>query len=57
MTLNQRIDALVQNLPGDLTKLKAELVRKMRNDMTDIVEALALRARKILQIQKEGGHH
>src|SRR6202035_1689153 len=26
-----------------------------RSDMTDIVEALALRARKILQVQKEAG--
>lgn len=29
MTLNQRVDALVLNLPGDLTRLRAELVRKL----------------------------
>lgn len=29
MTLDQRTDALLLNLPGDLTKLKFELVRKL----------------------------
>ncbi|AXA74361.1 ATP-binding protein [Achromobacter insolitus] len=32
MTLDQRIDTLLLNLPGDLTKLKAELVRKLGNN-------------------------
>ena len=29
MTLDQRVDALLLNLPGDLTKLKSEIVRKL----------------------------
>jgi hypothetical protein len=29
MTVDPRIDALLLNLPGDLTKLKAELVRRL----------------------------
>jgi hypothetical protein len=29
MTLDQRVDALLLNLPGDLTKLKSKLVRKL----------------------------
>jgi hypothetical protein len=29
MTLDQRVDTLLFNLPGDLTKLKAELMRKL----------------------------
>lgn len=29
MTLDQRVDALLLSLPGDLTKLKAELMRKL----------------------------
>jgi hypothetical protein len=29
MTPDQRADMLLVNLPGDLTKLRAELVRKM----------------------------
>ena len=30
MTPDQRADVLLVNLPGDLTKLRAELVRRMR---------------------------
>jgi hypothetical protein len=30
MTPDQRADMLLVNLPGDLTKLRAELVRRMR---------------------------
>jgi hypothetical protein len=29
MTLDQRVDVLLLNLPGDLTKLRSELVRKL----------------------------
>jgi hypothetical protein len=29
MTLDQRVDALLLNLPGDLTKLKSEMLRKL----------------------------
>ncbi len=32
MTLDQRVDALLLNLPGDLTKLKFELMRKLEGN-------------------------
>ena len=32
MTLDQRVDALLLNLPGDMTALKSELIRKLRGN-------------------------